>query len=140
MVAAALAVEHPDRIAFVQPILFLYRHSIELDLKALLRIDLDSGATKHSPPDHNLQELWNRVRRKLVASNFADKDALSAVEMIVKDFVTVDPIGATFRYAQDKKGEVIAAPNQIDLQNLQEVMEGIRYFMEYAYLAVKGEA
>ena len=78
--------------------------------------------------DHDLWALWKKCKLILEPTGSADDEALAVVEQIVKDFHDLDERGSSFRYSKNKNGTTIPLPNTIDLQNLQEVMEGVDVF------------
>lgn len=57
---------HPDHFFF--PVTYLYRHGLELAMKALLRDGASAGLIEVDGDllaDHNLHRLWNKVRKLL---------------------------------------------------------------------------
>jgi hypothetical protein len=89
------------------PIMFLYRHYIELQLKSLL---IDAGELldepQDVPPRHYLATLWQRVRTLLLrVSPNSDGEYFIRADQIVADFDSIDPTSFTFRYPVNKVGE-----------------------------------
>jgi hypothetical protein len=87
------------------PIVFLYRHYLELRLKELLEssatlLDLDEGV----PTDHYLSDHWHSLRPRLEQVWPDAKHDLDAVEEKIHEFVEVDASAETFRYPVYKDG------------------------------------
>lgn len=86
------------------PMLFLYRHSIELHLKSLL---VDAGELldepQEIPPLHYLQQLWGRVRELLLR---IDPDSagewFKRADQIICDFDALDQGSFACRYPVNK--------------------------------------
>jgi hypothetical protein len=121
-----------DRHWLVYPILFNYRHGLEMAMKwtiwrygSLADVHLDEL-------DHDLWSLWKLCKQILVATSPGEDDeAMMAVEQIVKDFHDLDKSATALRYSRDKKGAVIPLPDKsIDLQNVQRVMEAVDHFFK----------
>ena len=114
----------------IYPIVFCYRHSLELALKYIITT---YGAKAGVPPnttEHDLARLWPHCRR--VIEHFHpnnDDPALDVVEACIAEFAKIDPRSDTFRYPTTAKGQPITiqlAP--IDLQQLRHTMEAIHNF------------
>ena len=123
----------PDRHFLVYPILFNYRHALEVAINYTIEqygsyvgVYLDEKDL-----NHNLYKLWGLCKEvilQLGGENDEDQ-TLQAVEQIVKDFHDIDRNGEAFRYPRNKHGVTIKLPTTaIDLLNVQRVMEGIDNF------------
>jgi len=124
--------ESVDRDFLVYPILFVYRHGLELAIKWTIEqygryvdVYLD-----HQNLNHNLWQLWGLCKQVIVGVGDNDEDDdLSAVEQVVKDFHDLDKNAMAFRYSRNKDGTTIMLPNTpIDLGNIQRVMEAVDHF------------
>lgn len=118
------------RHGLIYPILFCYRHFIELSLKYVIS---EYGHLTAEPPnskDHDLEVLWPVFRKIVTYCEEGDTEALTAVEAIVAEFAKLDPQSFTFRYPTNRKGDLIAINmDNIDLSNLRDTMEGVaNYF------------
>lgn len=120
-----------DRHELAYPILFCYRHALELAMKWVI------GRYGHyapiSPDDyrhHNLWELWMACKTIILdVGSDGENGALHAVERVVKDFHELDKGSFSFRYSTDKKGMVISLPDvSFDLANIKDIMEGMNNF------------
>jgi hypothetical protein len=136
--AADMLIEHSsgnriDRGYVVYPVIFCYRHYIELSLKTML---LEYGPTVGILPnwkDHDLKKLWpsfEDVLRRYGVSDEAD----GPVRECVLELAKIDPKSFTFRYPVSRKGEPVEVDVELlDLLQLREVMQGI-----YGYFAGVG--
>jgi hypothetical protein len=126
LVDQAVCLSHGDRDYLAYPILFSYRHYIELSLKMMI-------ASYGSPiwDRHELDVLWKKLEEIFVEYGVEDPDgATKAAKRIVLEFAKIDPKSFSNRYPVDTKGEEIAhSMEALDLANLKDVMEGLgRYF------------
>ncbi|MYL57485.1 hypothetical protein GLW20_08200 [Virgibacillus halodenitrificans] len=97
--------------SIINPSIFLYRHSIELCLKAILfqnYIDLgkDTEKIKEKLNGHCLKSLWNRVRNEICnnyrfINNKKDKDELNKIERLITELHDVDNKSMNYRYPFD---------------------------------------
>lgn len=118
---------------FIFPILYLYRHHIELQMKFIIRTARrlpgeDDPDYKH----HRLKKLW-RECRSIIEEAFphGENDDIEVVENVVIEFAQADPGSYTFRYPEDKKEEpTIEGEEFIDLFNLYEVMQKTSNFFD----------
>ena len=128
-----LCVQHEykhERHFVIYPILFNYRHGLELALKWIIGIYGGEG-TKGINENHDLWGLWMECRAIVGRYGEDDKEAAKAVGQVIKDFHDLDKSGTTFRYGWSKDGKVVELPDHIiDLQNIRDVMEGVSgYFV-----------
>lgn len=123
------------RDKFVYPIVFLYRHAIELHLKYVV---MAYGAIAGVAPNfrsHGLTELWSAYMRVVDAIMtdliVEDRRVFQEIGRLVAEFETVDPRSDALRFAHDTKGNLIKiSVNGIDLANLRKVIAGIFDFLE----------
>lgn len=96
----------------VHPILFLYRHALELGLKSACEMARFHSAIKHPNNNlvgegklkvtHSLHYLLDYLKA-LIHDDFP-KNAIRQVEAAVKYFHSIDPKSLAFRYLEDQKG------------------------------------
>ena len=116
--------EH-ERHTVIYPILFNYRHGLELALKWVILMYGGEGVSGVRN-DHDLWNLWRRCREIIEATGPAETETDDAVEQVIKDFHDLDQAGINLRYGWGKGGREIKLPQHvIDLENLRDVMEGI---------------
>lgn len=122
-----------NRHFLIYPILFNYRHSLELEMKWIIaRYGSHTSAKTNDTEHHDLWQLWKRC--KVILSEIGgDSEAIPVVEQVIKDFHELDKSSLAFRYSQDKKGAVISLPDQmVDLENIRDVMEAVKGFFDGA--------
>jgi hypothetical protein len=122
------------------PIVFLYRHYVELRLKSLLHDGnrlLDQEYDQK--PEHRLSKLWQKVHLILVEiwpdGNETD---LAAIEGLITQFEQVDPRSTTFRYPKgfDGKNSLESESRRINLRNLKEVVGAMAIILEGSAIAI----
>ena len=143
------AKKHQDTLFW--PIVLLYRHYFELQLKGILRrgymfLDVE----KKVPYIHNLANLWNRCIR--VISQMTDKPTsvtkkdLKLVGDVINELSSVDPTGETFRYPRSRGGrKPLARYRVIGMKRLRDklaeagdLVDGVSLEIS-RYLGVKAE-
>jgi hypothetical protein len=130
---------HRDYDNLIYPILFCYRHYIELTLKeAARKYGPWVGVMLPQKGNHRLPELWELfVKIATAFGNDPKYEAAVAVGSCVAELAKVDPDNAVaFRYARQNGTDKLIPLEfgTIDLNNLQEVMDGIANFFECAEL------
>lgn len=134
MQAGALLVEECQsnervfRHQLVYPILFCYRHGLELAIKWVIdQYGRYTDLSKEDYTHHNLWLLWKACKKIILDVGLdGGMDSIMAVEQVVKDFHDLDTGSFSFRYSTDKKGALIGLPNvAFDLANIKDVMEAV---------------
>lgn len=121
------------RHQLVYPILFCYRHLIELWLKYVISEYGHIAELPSNWKDHNLDVLWGIFRKIHLYAGEGDIDALNAVEAVVAEFAKIDSGSFTFRYPMTRGGELIEINmDNIDLWKLRDTMAGIDNFFSGA--------
>ena len=140
----------PEQVYIACPIMFLYRHYLEVGLKGLM-LDLQAlrkqkGAHQNIPtqhadaslPGHPLMQSWRPVKALLIElddeSNACD-DAFekgnavySAIEERITDFDVIDAGSFNFRYPVGRKNQnpiLSALPDVQELRRLKEIIGAI---------------
>ena len=122
---------NPERHILIYPILFNYRHAIELSMKWVI-VEYGRYSSLHIDEDkiehHNLWQLW-KLCKEIITELGSESEYISYVEQLIKDFHDADNTAQAFRYPIDKKGVIFTLPDKmIDLQNILDVMEGLTGF------------
>lgn len=127
---------HADIFFF--PVCYLYRHSIELELKNIIEIGVrlgilsDDKKHKELQGSHSLHPLWNRAEVALKEFYAGDPpEDLNAAGCLVQQFHEIDKTGQSFRYSTTKTGESTLdnAPKSVDLANLRDKIDGLYNFL-----------
>jgi hypothetical protein len=119
-----------ERDKLVYPILFTYRHGLEVAIKWVLDRYGRYAAIDEYERDHRLDKLWQACREVIMEFNGDGPDnTTDIVEGIVMEFHKLDPNSFAFRYSKNKKGLQVPLPDfPIDLENIRDVMEGVNNF------------
>ncbi|BET65454.1 hypothetical protein ASA1KI_03720 [Opitutales bacterium ASA1] len=131
--AAEYLIDHIDRTHMEQdylvyPVLFLYRHHLELRLKEILGLLHDLGVrSSEAPIGHSLAKLWSEARaplRKLGGKG--DAKWFSAVDRCIKQIDEIDPSSDAFRYAKRRDGsKSVSHVRHVNFLALRETMDAI---------------
>ena len=118
----------------VYPILYNYRHAVELALKWIIMkfgnyASVEVGDYEH----HNLWKLWCVYKEIVLELGSDDGNTLEVVEQVMKDLHDLDGSGQAFRYADAKHGTFKLPEDAIDLRNTREVMKGVDHFFTGVY-------
>ena len=116
--------DFPDNLVY--PIMFLYRHYLEIMIKQMLRefrslqpyLKKSYGNTEYNPKlptekdpivKHNLMSIWKELR-ELIEESWSNEENLSFlvdVEHRIKEFHDIDQGSVSFRYLVDKENNPI---------------------------------
>jgi hypothetical protein len=129
--------EPRDHDNLIYPILFCYRHYIEITLKQIIDDHGPWLGIRPGNQDHKLPELWKLFLQIAVAYHNDPADiAADAVESCIHELSRFDPGAVAFRYAKDRrtKSLIPLGFGSVDLINMHDVMSGIANFFECATL------
>jgi len=133
LLVAQTETEAWKRRKLVYPVLFCYRHFLELTLKTILD---EYGSMGNVPPvwtHHRLEDLWIDFRLLLhnINGDNLQEDGTDAVEECIAEFAKIDPSSATFRYPVGRNGQPFENNlDYVDLFNLRATMQTIEnYFI-----------
>lgn len=115
------ALENGRQHVLVFPIIFLYRHYIELMLKEIIMNNRAFlGISEDFPSYHNIDRLWEICRENFQKVDEAIDpqftkieeyqkivEAYDALEIDLRKFTQLDPTSESFRYPVDKRGRPI---------------------------------
>jgi hypothetical protein len=152
---------HNDKLLF--PVLYNYRHGLELWLKELLLLGIRTGFFDEAQAEklldkeggiskeHKLATLFHKAKGVL-ADNYPDDGQLRVAESMVNDLNQIDKDGQTLRYERTKgmelrrprfqhlgveqSGPVYKIPATIDLGNLRERMADLFHYLETSYRGI----
>jgi hypothetical protein len=154
--SARLAVEHIrqdgiDSLYLVYPVVFLYRHHIELMLKRLImkadqsgvrygtnREELSEDIRRQILKRHSLQWLWDQFRPAVEAlgSDVVPTEEIKAINSYIQQLNEIDPNSEDFRYTRAieetkaKLDEVQEHGGALGIQNFASAMERLAYCLE----------
>jgi hypothetical protein len=113
--------------SLIYPILFLYRHSLELNLKYIINVYGRQVGVDPVWNSHDFRVLWSRFLT--VLDRFGTDDPDSADEIVggvIAQFGNIDPNSFSHRYPFDTKGNPIPlVQERLNLETLKDVMDGV---------------
>lgn len=128
LVAKAME-DRPRSYLLLYPILFCYRHFLELSLKYVITTYGRRAGVRPNFKDHDLDLLWPTFRQVVAYYGEGDRAALTAVEAVVAEFAKIDPRSFTFRYPTSREGDAIVInQDSVDLAQLRETMDGVAHY------------
>jgi len=117
---------NPPEDCLMAPILFLYRHWVELKLKELiLSLKVFSVAEIIRPNHHRLYDLWSIVKSNLDCLRDSSNEDFILLDARIKELDSLDPEGYRFRYPVNRKSEITELPESLGIKNLKNTMERI---------------
>ncbi|MCA1377642.1 MULTISPECIES: hypothetical protein [unclassified Bradyrhizobium] len=122
--------DHDQRHYLIYPILFNYRHGIEIAMKWTLNRYGRFASINEYDKNHRLADLWKAVKIVMAeVGGDTDQEADNAVESVIRELDRIDPGSFAFRYAETKGGaDIKLPPYAIDLANMRDVMKGVDHF------------
>jgi hypothetical protein len=115
---------HIDFLIF--PIVYLYRQSVELYLKEIIKegkelIDEDNSF----PKNHDLTLLWKECKSLILKIwPQTKRSAFKKIELCIEEFTKYDPTSEGFRYPVDKGGKpLLTGISHINIRNLRKTMD-----------------
>jgi len=111
----------------VYPIIFSYRHFLELSLKYHLATYGPRVGVAPNWNSHRLEDLWAAFLEMLECFGTEDPDVVDPiVEATILEFAKIDPASYSHRYPFDRRGNPIpVAQTDLHLPLLADVMNGI---------------
>lgn len=126
----------------VWPLVFLWRHYVELMLKDIISkgreiADEEAGFPAH----HRLLDLWKEARSRITHWWSADMPGLENVDVVIEQFHRVDPNATGFRYPYGKNQarSLPNAPDEVNLGAFHESMEKLADFLEVHICGMNAE-
>lgn len=134
----------PHHDALVFPVLYLYRHCLELKLKDFVLLGVRTrffalAAVQKTLGEHELCPLWTLVK-KLIVDSYPDDNQAHVAESIINDFHQIDRDGQTLRY--DRKKDTLRLrryenlPSHISVVTLRNTMDGIYRYLDNCYAGI----
>jgi hypothetical protein len=134
----------PHRDALLFPVLYLYRHCLELKLKDLVLLGarirfFELAKVAGILEKHGLCPIWTKAKELILDSYPKDNEA-QAAEAIINEFHRVDPDGQTLRYDR-KKGTLELRrykelPSHIGVADLRTRMDSVYHYLDKCYAGI----
>jgi len=123
--------QRADRIAW--PLLYLYRHTVELALKECIsEAACYLGDSPNPPIHHRLKDLKKTLFLQFEKLDFPmNDDSTIAFSNVLDELDQFDPSGTTFRYPTDRKGAPHNLPmSHVDIVDLQRGVMKLLNFLD----------
>lgn len=122
----------------VYPIVFCFRHHIELQLKQAIKHGFYFlGRKMRTPNVHEIDKLWCELRGilkdvKKVTGQYPDPQEMKIAERIIRELTDIDPDGASFRYAKTRDGSDSLNRDLriLNLRSISETVEKLSFFLD----------
>ena len=120
----------------IYPLVFAYRHGIELSLKDLaVQLPLVWDEESEVRLTHVLSDNWERIRTYLKREQEFDPEntLIDQVDTILKDFLEIDQTGQVFRYPTDRSGlnHLHGKVSAINMIVFQQAMDTVSKTFEF---------
>jgi hypothetical protein len=126
----------------VYPIMFLYRHYLELRLKQLyLNYSQYFDKSHRLPVTHKLETLWQQVKPLLLQAvkedrgsiSEDDKKAIAQIETLIMHFAVMDENSMSFRYPVDRENNpLLPGVKQLNIASIQKQLHAISSMLDGA--------
>jgi hypothetical protein len=117
-----------DRLIY--PIIFNFRHGVEVALKSLAETLPRIWGEKRQPfQTHRLLDNWNLVTSYLGRERAFDPEATLVIEVdrIIRDLVSVDSTGEAFRFPKGRDGKLfLQNVSIINVSNIADLIAAVR--------------
>lgn len=123
---------HPWEDDLIYPVLALYRHHIELQLKIVIK----SASKGEEIKDwlyrtHDMERLWAKLNEVYPECHkWADPDWTTACSALLDEFSKHDPRSIAARYPIDKEKQTLETLERVDLQVLKTGIHKISHYLE----------
>lgn len=126
------------------PVLYLYRHSLELELKNLVRFGSglldDDAKLQRALNRHDLDELWKFVKKicEELWPGSASGEEINCVEGLLLKLHSIDASGQNLRYSTDKRGNRSQKkfPQFVELKRIPAIIAQIFSLLDGIYDAL----
>jgi hypothetical protein len=112
----------------IYPLVYNFRHAIELSLKSLAKKlpRIWAADVDEIKQTHKLIDNWNAVKPYLLRDRQfdSDKTLIPVIASILKDFLEIDPTGEAFRYPTARNGDMHL--ERISLVNVVVLLSSMR--------------
>jgi len=124
----------------VFPVVFLYRHYLELILKGLIiKACKLFGEKIDFKENHRIDDLWDSCCALIKRVSPGDsEEELRNIGNLINEFVKVDPFATAFRYPTDKKGNLsLPDMTHINILNISNVVNRIASLLDAAWTMIE---
>lgn len=123
----------------VFPIVFLYRHYLELALKYIIADGRDLLGEKRSfPTHHKIEYLWpltKEIIRKIWSGD--EPEEVKLTDHVVGELSKIDPGSMSFRYPENLEGKnSLPSIKYINLRHFGQMIDEVSSFLEAAHAGI----
>lgn len=125
----------------VYPIVFLYRHAIEVSLKSILEVGWQVlGIEREVPWKHGLLVLWEEASRVMNGVLGFDQDGPDAMFLgnVIRQLHERDPGSTTFRYPTGSEAN-LGSSELINLGQVRRILGGVYELLDAAVTGLQHE-
>ena len=140
---SAEARPHNDHLVY--PVLYLYRHCLELKLKELVALGVRTGdlkvvEVKKILGKHDLKDLWQRAKFLIRKSYPKDTGKLTAIQAVILKYHQFDDDGQKLRYDRDKDRKLrpyrATLPSHFTVGELRAEMQSTYEYLGNAHAGI----
>lgn len=122
----------------IYPIVFCFRHHIELQLKQAIAHGFEFlGRKQRTLNVHEVDKLWFELRSVLkdvqkITYQYPDPREIKNAERVIFELAGLDPKGISFRYAKTREGvnSIDRDLRILNLQSVSETLEKLSLFLD----------
>jgi hypothetical protein len=133
LIFRSLSEDRGGRDTLVYPLVFMWRHAIELQLKNIVeRGQIVLGEPATYPKHHGLEETWKMAIKVIGALQEEDQGEIENVTNVIEELCALDPDSTGFRYHEKKNGQptLHGAPELLPLGSIHEALAGVSSYLD----------
>lgn len=127
---------------YVFPILFLYRHFVELQLKSII-VQLDNFTQQpiKKLKTHDLLLLWQHIKKNLqhLSDSQVNVNGISVLDQLIGELAAIDPDSFHARYPVDTNFQPMRVPRSLSMENLKSAMTAMENSLTLIDQAIDSE-
>ena len=128
----------------INPVIFMYRHFIELKLKEIiLELDWLGGTAMDEErfTTHALIPLWTYLKEHIdcIREPIHNEEIIPALDSLIDELNKLDPDSFHFRYAVDKKFQPVNVPRCLSVAHFKEMVNVMNNGLSYLQNGVEIE-
>lgn len=129
----------PPEDRLICPLVFIYRHFVELRLKSLV---IGLSRLKNKPLEvfhtHNILVLWRTVKGLLgvLASDNFKNDIINSLESLISELNALDPDSMHFRYSHSRNLDQFTLPRSVSMAHFKTTMDKIANGLSYIEIGI----
>jgi hypothetical protein len=114
------------------PILFMYRHFVELKLKWIVFHIAWFAGVEAPKVNHDLTGLWKFILGNLdCLGGGLDKKMETGIDGLIKELAILDPSSMTFRYSHNKADQEMPLPESLSMEHFKKNIAILTWGLDY---------